>query len=135
MSFRYVKNCFLRGFVLFAECLDIRILLFCYLSNIFLSDNGQSQSQRGLYGYFNHKFVFDIEENWVQEQRQYLMPRNELKYEDRSTAKAKIAKMQDYRPEAYIFMIWGASFIISPVKFVKFFARKPWIIFFVFCAI
>jgi hypothetical protein len=63
------------------------------------------------------------------------MARNELKYEDRNTAKAKIAKMQDYRPEAYIFMIWGASFISSPVKFVKFFARNPWIIFFVFCAI
>lgn len=94
-----VKNCFVGRLVFLAESLDVRVFFLCDFPDVFLSNDCQCDAQGCFYRHFNHQFVFQVKKYRIQKKTANLVPRNELN-KDKNTAKAKMAKIQDYLPEA-----------------------------------
>ncbi len=99
MSVWNVENCLVGWLVFFAESLNVRVFFLCDLSDIFLSYYRQRYAQRCFYWHFNHQLIFHVEKDRIKNETADLVSRDKLNKE-KITAKAKMAKIQDYLPEA-----------------------------------
>ena len=99
MSVWNVENCLVGWLVFFAESLNVRVFFLCDFSDIFFSNYRQRYAQRCFYWQFNHQLIFHVEKDRIKNETADLVPRDKLNNE-KITAKAKMAKIQDYLPEA-----------------------------------
>ncbi len=103
------------GLILFAQLLDVRVFLFCesFYQLLIYYGHGQRNGVDVENGYLDHQFVLESNENTVEEEWQNLLAGNKL-YKKGTTPKARMAKRQLYRPEAYNLRMFGDSRTSSP---------------------